>query len=219
MQTWRLCSENKHGYMSHVKRKPDFCICKNKDADATRILQSLYFLNLKFQASRHILWQYSPICVWPGQKPRRPVFSQRGLYNLHPGSSWSDKSLHCLNGESFQWEQRRIRSVCIVKQSPNLKALYSVKYIFFNLIIKLGTENWCVDLVGVREYFYWWSESYLLSRWSIHPQNDSLATSLENLYHAPVSHPVQWARSCENQLYACMNSKCVYQPAQSDQHL
>ena len=46
-------------------RKPAFCICENKDADqlrgnreadqrlvfATYILQSLYFLNLKFQAS------------------------------------------------------------------------------------------------------------------------------------------------------------------------
>ena len=42
-------------------RKTDFCICENKDADqlrgysafvfATRIVQSLYFLNPKFQAS------------------------------------------------------------------------------------------------------------------------------------------------------------------------
>ena len=47
---------------------------------ATRIVQSLYFLNLKFQASRHILWMYSPVCVGPGRKPRIPVFSQRGSY-------------------------------------------------------------------------------------------------------------------------------------------
>ena len=59
-------------------RKPTFCICENKDADqlrgnreadqrlfATRIVQSLYFLNPKFQASSHLLWLYSPVCVGP----------------------------------------------------------------------------------------------------------------------------------------------------------
>ena len=75
-------------------RKPDFCICENKDADqfavtaklisafdfATQIVQFLYFLNPKFQASSHLLWQYSPVCVGPGRKPRRPVFSERGSY-------------------------------------------------------------------------------------------------------------------------------------------
>ena len=78
--------------MSLVMRKPAFCICENKDADqlrgnlvsafvfAIRIVQSLYYLNLKFQASSHLLWSYSPVCVGPGRKPRRPVFSQRGSY-------------------------------------------------------------------------------------------------------------------------------------------
>ena len=45
---------------------------------ATRIVQSLYFLNPKFQASSHLLWLYRLVCVGPGRKPRRPVFSQRG---------------------------------------------------------------------------------------------------------------------------------------------
>ena len=47
---------------------------------ATRIVQSLNFLNLKFQASSHLLCVYSPVCVGPGRKPLRPVFSQRGSY-------------------------------------------------------------------------------------------------------------------------------------------
>ena len=78
--------------LSLVVRKPFFCICENKDADqlrgnreadkrlvfATRIVLSLYFLNAKFQASSHLLWLYNPVCVGPGRKPRRPVFSQRG---------------------------------------------------------------------------------------------------------------------------------------------
>ena len=57
-------------------RKPAFCICENKDAElisafvfATWIGQSLYFLNPKFQASSHLMWLYSPVCVGPGRKP------------------------------------------------------------------------------------------------------------------------------------------------------
>ena len=79
--------------MSRVVRKPAFCICENKDADQLRgnreadqrlcfryrdSTQSLYFLNPKFQASSHLLWLYSLVCVGPGRKPLRPVFSQRG---------------------------------------------------------------------------------------------------------------------------------------------
>ena len=45
---------------------------------ATQIVQSLYFLNPKFQASSYLLWLYSPVCVGPGRKLRRPVFSERG---------------------------------------------------------------------------------------------------------------------------------------------
>ena len=45
---------------------------------AIRIVQFLYYLNPKFQASSHILWLYSLVCVGPGRKPRRPVFSERG---------------------------------------------------------------------------------------------------------------------------------------------
>ena len=89
--------------MSLVMRKPTFCICENKDADqlrgdheavavtaklisafvfTTRIVQCLFFLNPKFLASNHLLWLYSPVCVGPGQKPCRPVFSQRGINDV-----------------------------------------------------------------------------------------------------------------------------------------
>ena len=48
--------------MSHVMRKPDFCLCKNKGAYqlcsyfvfATWIVQFLFFLNPKFQASSNL---------------------------------------------------------------------------------------------------------------------------------------------------------------------
>ena len=50
---------------------------------ATWIVQFLYFLNPKFPVSSHLLWLHSPVCVGPGRKPRRPVFSQRGSNKLH----------------------------------------------------------------------------------------------------------------------------------------
>ena len=71
--------------MSLVMRNPDFCMCENKEADQrlcfrTWIVQSLRYLIPKFQASSHLLWLYSPVCVRHGRKPRRPVFSQRGSH-------------------------------------------------------------------------------------------------------------------------------------------
>ena len=78
-------------------RKPAFCICDNKDADQLRgnreadqrlcfrhtesKVQFLFYLNTKFQASSHFVWLQSLVCVGPGRKPRRPVFSQRGSFH------------------------------------------------------------------------------------------------------------------------------------------
>ena len=81
-----------HHQTSLVMRKPDFCICENKDADQLRgnreADQRLCFRytdstipllhTSKILASSHLLWLYRPVCVGPGQKPRRPVFSERG---------------------------------------------------------------------------------------------------------------------------------------------
>ena len=64
-------------------RKQTICICENKDADqlrgnreadqrlvfATRIVQFLFYLNLKFQASSSFLCLYKPVCVGPVRKP------------------------------------------------------------------------------------------------------------------------------------------------------
>ena len=74
-------------YSSRVMRNPTFCICENKDADLLRgnreadqrlcfryidsTVQSLYFLNPKFQASSHLLQLYSLVCAGPGRKPER----------------------------------------------------------------------------------------------------------------------------------------------------
>ena len=71
-------------YLSRDVRKPGFRIyAKTKTlisafVFATWLVQYLYFLNTKFPASSHLQWLYSPVCVRPGRKPRRPVFSQQG---------------------------------------------------------------------------------------------------------------------------------------------
>ena len=63
-------------------RKSAFCICENKGADqlrdnqrlfALKIVQSLHFLNMKFEASRHLLWLYSPVCVGPSWSERDSI--------------------------------------------------------------------------------------------------------------------------------------------------
>ena len=38
---------------------------------ATQIVQSLYLLNPKVQASSYLLWLYSPVCVGSGRNPER----------------------------------------------------------------------------------------------------------------------------------------------------
>ena len=75
-------------------RKPAFCICENKDADqlcgicafvfATRIVQSLFFLNPKFQVSSHLLRLYSPVCVgrtW-SETPKTGFLTTRLKYSV-----------------------------------------------------------------------------------------------------------------------------------------
>ena len=42
---------------------------------ATWIVKSLYFLNPKFHASNQLLCWYSPVCVGPGWKSRKNMFS------------------------------------------------------------------------------------------------------------------------------------------------
>ena len=93
--------------MGLVMRKPVFCICENKTQISfavtaklisafvftIRIEHSLYHLNSKFQASSHFLWLYSLVCVGPGRKPRRPVFSQRGSINTMIKYPFSCQSL------------------------------------------------------------------------------------------------------------------------------
>ena len=89
-------------YMSHVMRKPFFAYAKTKTqiscavtsqlisafVFAIRLVQALFYLNPKFQASSYLLRLYSPVCVRSGRKPRRPVFSPQG-------SIWPENNRIC----------------------------------------------------------------------------------------------------------------------------
>ena len=116
-------------------RKPDFCISENKDADQLRGYREAdqhlcfryidstipYFLNSKFQASGHLLWLYSLVCIGPGRKPRRPVFSQRGSYHpAHLHSLISVFVVYCLR------KQQDILSLLVRK--PVFGVSYQVQH-------------------------------------------------------------------------------------------
>ena len=111
--------------MSRVMRKPAFSIyAKTKPqisftvtaklisafVFATKIVLSLFFLNPKFQASSHLLWLYSPVCVGSGQNPRRPVFSERGSLMTQPipDTRWKRKENSKLKAYWHQLTSNRI---------------------------------------------------------------------------------------------------------------
>ena len=62
------------------------CIRESKDADRLRgnreadrspcfpYTDSTIPLHPRFQAPGHLVWLYSPVCIRPDRRPRRPVF-------------------------------------------------------------------------------------------------------------------------------------------------
>ena len=84
--------------MSLAMRKPAFCICENKAADhhrgnreadqrlCFRYIDSTIPLVPKSKISCLKLSSViaQPVCVGPGRKSRRPVFSEQGSYFSDP---------------------------------------------------------------------------------------------------------------------------------------
>ena len=80
--------------LSHVMRKPTFCICLNKGADqlrttaklistfvfATSIVQFLFYLYPKFQASSLLIRLYRPVCVGHDRKRKLLEFSCKSSF-------------------------------------------------------------------------------------------------------------------------------------------
>ena len=112
--------------ISRVLRKPS-CIYENKGAVtvqlisafvfATKIEQSLLFLNLNFQASSHLLWQYSLVCVRPGQTYPEDRFSCVGAHIM------SNDDIYC---RSIRWLSdctivNMLRSILLIQRSFLMK--------------------------------------------------------------------------------------------------
>ena len=119
-------------YMSLVMRKPAFCICENRDADQLRgnseADQRLCFrytdttIPLYSKSSSHLLWLYSLVCVGPGQKPRKPVFSRQGS---NVGLS---EKLHLVKGNAMQFKRNiAILIPCGIKNRSDIIWNYPLK--------------------------------------------------------------------------------------------
>ena len=61
----------KHFAYAKTKMQISFAVTSAPLVFATRIVRPLFFLNPKFQASSHLLWLYSLVCVSPGRKQER----------------------------------------------------------------------------------------------------------------------------------------------------
>ena len=123
-----------HHYLSRDARKPDLCLGKNKDADqlcsnctataqlisafvfATWMAQFLFYLNLKLQASNYFHSLHRPVCVRPGQRPRRPVFSRCGsLLELSSFGSFRVLSPYLTGMRQLETSSRIVRDYFATK--------------------------------------------------------------------------------------------------------
>ena len=104
---------------------------------ATRIVQLLYFLNPKFQASSQLLCLYSPVCVRPVRKPH---------------CLFSHETAHLMNYNAFKENPLSPRTVlgnfrcnARIKESAYFARLQEYKYFIFktelhNLTIRLSSN-------------------------------------------------------------------------------
>ena len=87
-------SEPWHENILHIcENKGADQLCSNCEADQrlfcnARIVQYLFFLNLKFPASSHLLCLYGPVCVGPVWKPHC-WFSHEAAHTFHLSTCFS----------------------------------------------------------------------------------------------------------------------------------
>ena len=93
-------------HLSRVMRKLDFRLCKKQAQNscainalliwafviATGIVNVLLYLYPKFQDSSFLLSLHRPLCVRPGWKLRRPVFSCHGSFLSYPNALYEATS-------------------------------------------------------------------------------------------------------------------------------
>ena len=95
---------------------------------ATQIVESLFFLYPKLQASSHLLWLYSLTCVGPGQNPRNPVFSERGSNDSVFESRWGITITHLCNIMRLRFSR--------LKKMAFFKLNSVIFFLFFLVLLK-----------------------------------------------------------------------------------
>ena len=102
--------ENQHFAYAKTKTQISFTVTAKLISAfvfATRVVQSLYFLNPKFQASSHLLELYSLVCVEPGRKPER--------WFSHDAAQMAIKNDICTQ-RRLTLGHRKVRMNCIAKE-------------------------------------------------------------------------------------------------------
>ena len=93
---WAATWENRIFAYANTKTQISFAVTAKLISAfvfATWIVQSLYFLNPKFQVPSHLKWLRSQVCVRPGRKPRRPVLHMSQLISGLGCSRRTDKCI------------------------------------------------------------------------------------------------------------------------------
>ena len=81
---------------------------------ATRIVQSLYFLNTKFHASSRLLLLCSPVCVGPGRKPQRWFSYEAAQMILRRSSDSASLGTNVtIHQIALHTQQKRLRKWCL----------------------------------------------------------------------------------------------------------
>ena len=104
---------------------------------ATRIVQSLYCLYSKVQASSHLLWLYSLVCVGPGRKPGILVFSQRGSFSTNASLPCGLYLLLTILDKCLVYIERK-HSLCGFLASFWFRPWFKLYFNYFNINIQKG---------------------------------------------------------------------------------
>ena len=161
-------------------RKPTFCICENKDADKLRgnreADQRLCFRYIdstipllpvnEILASSHLVWLCSPVCVGPGRKPRRPVFSQRGSYYV-PMPPWECQIQSSVLPGAVAWSVGRLFAITCCRSIPRVRHILLGRFGHENIstaILPLIQEEQ-LSINGKRTFArYWFTASGRLAQ-------------------------------------------------------
>ena len=106
----------------YVKPKVQISCAGNRATDQRLcflcIVQFIYFFNPKFQASSHLLWLYSPVCVGPGGKTPKTGFLMTQIFYFSDQRTLSGLStrrlvpLSSIGGESMTPQKKLTCSYC-----------------------------------------------------------------------------------------------------------